>query len=38
MAQRGLVIFSQAAAWRAEAAVRQAQHKEYDAMQPHLFH
>jgi len=37
MAQRWLVVFSQAAAWRAEAAVRQAQHKAYDAMQPQLF-
>jgi transposase len=38
MAQRWLVVFSQAAAWRAEAAVGQAQHKEYDAIQPQLFH
>jgi len=37
MAQRGLVVCSQAAAWRAEAAVRQAQHKEYDAIQQQLF-
>ncbi|HSX78667.1 MAG TPA: IS1634 family transposase [Candidatus Saccharimonadia bacterium] len=38
IAQRWLVVFSQAAAWRAEAAVRQAQHKEYDAIQQQLFH
>ena len=38
MAQRWLVVFSQAAAWRAEAAVRRAQHKEYDAIQQQLFH
>jgi transposase len=38
MAQRWLVVFSQAAAWRAETAVRQAQHKEYDAIQQQLFH
>lgn len=38
MAQRGLVVLSQAAAWRAAAAVRQAHHKAYDAMQPQLFH
>ena len=38
MAQRWLVVFSQAAAWRAEAAVRRAQHKEYDAIQHQLLH
>ena len=38
MARRWLVVFSQAAAWRAEAAVCQAQHKEYDALQQQLFH
>jgi hypothetical protein len=38
MAQRWLVVFSQAAAWRAEAAVRHAQQKEYDTIQQQLFH
>ena len=38
MAQRWLVVFSQAAAWRAEAAVSRAQRHEYDAIQKQLFH
>ncbi|HYM88953.1 MAG TPA: IS1634 family transposase [Nitrospiraceae bacterium] len=36
--QRWLVVFSQAAALRAHAAVSKAQHKEYDAIQQQLFH
>ena len=38
MAQRWLVVFSQAAAGRAEAAGSHAQPKAYDALQQHLFH
>lgn len=38
MAQRWLVVFSQAAAWRAEAAGSHAPHKAYDAIQTQLFH
>lgn len=36
--QRWLVVFSQAAAWRAEASVSKAQQKEYDATEKQLFH
>ena len=36
--QRWLVVFSQAAAWRAEAAVGHAQRQEYEAIQKQLFH
>jgi hypothetical protein len=38
MAQRWRVVFSQAAAWRAETTVDRAQHQEYAAIQQQLFH
>lgn len=36
--QRWLVVYSEAAAWRAESSIRKAQQKEYEAIEKHLFH
>jgi transposase len=38
MAQRWLVVQSEAAAWRAEATVSKAQKREYEAIEKQLFH
>jgi transposase len=38
IAQRWLVVHSEAAAWRAESTIRTAQHKEYEAVEKQLFH
>ncbi len=38
MEQRWLVLQSQAAAWRAEARLKQAQQREHEAIAQHLFH
>ena len=38
IAQRWLVVHAEAAAWRAESTIRTAQHKEYEAIEKHLFH
>jgi len=38
MAQRWLVVFSRAAAWRAETTIDRAQHQEYEAIQQQLLH
>jgi transposase len=38
MAQRWVVIQSQAAAWRAEATLNKAQQREHEAIAPQLFH
>jgi transposase len=36
--QRWLVVHSEAAAWRAESSIRQAQQREYEAIEQQLFH
>jgi transposase len=36
--QRWLVVYSEAAAWRAESSIRKAQQKEYEAIEKQLFH
>src|SRR6266436_10253437 len=38
IAQRWLVVHSEAAAWRAESSIRQAQQREYAGIEKHLFH
>src|SRR5882724_2510390 len=38
IAQRWLVVHSEAAAWRAESTIRTAQYKEYEAIEKQLFH
>src|SRR5712664_3826136 len=38
IAQRWLVVHSEAAAWRAESSVHKAQQREYAAIEQHLFH
>jgi transposase len=38
IAQRWLVVHSEAAAWRAESSIRKAQQREYEAIEKQLFH